>query len=46
MRNPSGPVDSFTIEVEIEGKGNKILGGTRLDYNMEAGASKYLVSTE
>lgn len=46
MRNPQAPVDTFTIEQEIDGKGNKILGGTRLDYNMEAGASKYLVSTE
>lgn len=39
MRNPHAPVDSFVVE-EADSK------CTRLDYNMEAGASKYLVATE
>lgn len=35
------------IEIDVDGSGvNKVCGGTRLDYNGEAGAFKYLVGTE
>jgi len=45
-RNLAAPTDSFMMEADLDGKGTKILGGTRLDYNSEAGPVKYLVGTE
>jgi len=42
----SNPIEEFSIEADVDGNGPKILGGTRLDYNAEAGAFKYLVGTE
>lgn len=49
MKKLDGPVDSFVIQETFkkdDGKVDKILGGTRLEYNTEAGPLKYLVGTE
>lgn len=41
-----GPIDEFVVNVDVDGKGPKVLGGTRIEYNNEAGPMKYLVGTE
>jgi len=44
-RRLSEPTDSLELSTDIKGDG-QVLGGSSLEYNSEAGPSKYLVGTE
>ena len=44
-RKLSEPTDSIELCTDVKGNG-QILGGSSLEYNSEAGASKYLIGTE
>lgn len=41
-----GPTDEFILDDDLDGRGNKILGVTRIEYNNDAGPLKYLIGTE
>eukprot|EP00595_Chromulina_sp_UTEXLB2642_P001995 CAMPEP_0196762078 /NCGR_PEP_ID=MMETSP1095-20130614/1431_1 /TAXON_ID=96789 ORGANISM="Chromulina nebulosa, Strain UTEXLB2642" /NCGR_SAMPLE_ID=MMETSP1095 /ASSEMBLY_ACC=CAM_ASM_000446 /LENGTH=578 /DNA_ID=CAMNT_0042112387 /DNA_START=85 /DNA_END=1821 /DNA_ORIENTATION=+ len=44
-RRLNEPTDSLLLSTDVKGNGN-VLGGSSLEYNSEAGPSKYLVGTE
>jgi len=49
MNNEDVPIDKFCLEEPIKVNGepkNKVLGGTALEFNQDAGPMKYLVGTE
>ena len=41
-----GPTDEFILDDDLDGRGNKVLGVTRIEYNNDAGPLKYLIGTE
>lgn len=45
-RNLEAPTEEFVIEQDADGNGSKVLGGTRLEYCVDASPLKYLVGTE